>query len=58
MIEKFGADLGIDALVLEDILNVHQRDKIEQYQNYIFGVFSEIFKRRSHHRKLYEYGYV
>lgn len=39
MIEKFGADLGIDALVLEDILNVHQRDKIEQYQNYIFGVF-------------------
>ena len=38
-IEKLGADLGIDALVLEDILNVHQRDKIEQYQNYIFGVF-------------------
>ena len=32
LIEKFGADLGIDALVLEDILNVHQRDKIEQYQ--------------------------
>ena len=39
IIEKLGSDFGIDALVLEDILNVHQRDKIEQYQNYIFGVF-------------------
>jgi magnesium transporter len=37
-IEKLGTDLGIDALVLEDILNVRQRDKFEIYNNYIFGV--------------------
>lgn len=38
-IQNLGEQLNIDLLVLEDILNVRQRDKIEIYKDFIFGVF-------------------
>ena len=31
-------EFGVDSLVIEDILNVHQRNKTELYENYIFSV--------------------
>lgn len=37
-IKKLGHDLEIDDLVLEDILNVRQRDKFEMFDRYVFGV--------------------
>jgi magnesium transporter len=38
-IKDLGNLLNIDLLVLEDILNVRQRDKIEIYKDFMFGVF-------------------
>lgn len=37
-IEEIGSKFGIHPLVLEDILNVHQRPKVEFYPNYVFLV--------------------
>jgi magnesium transporter len=41
-IEQLGGLLGIHALVLEDILNTHQRAKLEEYPNGIFFVLHTI----------------
>jgi magnesium transporter len=35
---KFGEHFGLHALVLEDILNTHQRPKLEEYENYFYVV--------------------
>lgn len=37
-IDTFCSRYHVDPLVVEDILNVHQRNKIEQYNDYIFSV--------------------
>ena len=37
-IEQIGAMFGIHQLVLEDILNTHQRPKFEEYDNYLYIV--------------------
>ncbi|QXP54417.1 magnesium/cobalt transporter CorA [Cellulophaga sp. HaHa_2_95] len=45
--ELFIAQLGklsqINPLVLEDIVNTQQRPKIDEYENYIFGVFKMLY---------------
>lgn len=35
---KFGEHFGLHPLVLEDILNTHQRPKLEEYENYFYVV--------------------
>lgn len=41
-IENFGKALRLHPLVIEDILNVHQRPKVEYYDSYIFVVLKVI----------------
>ena len=38
LIEKLCTDFNVDSLVIEDIFNVHQRNKIELYSSHIFSV--------------------
>jgi magnesium transporter len=38
MLARFGDHFGIHPLVLEDILNTHQRPRVEEYDNYLFVV--------------------
>jgi magnesium transporter len=38
VVENIGALFGIHPLVLEDILNTHQRPKFEEYEDYLFLV--------------------
>ncbi|PLV59917.1 magnesium/cobalt transporter CorA [Thermotoga sp. KOL6] len=42
IIEKIGKNFQIHPLVIEDILNVHQRPKLEDYGDYIFIVLKMI----------------
>jgi magnesium transporter len=37
-LEKFGKHFGLHPLVLEDILNTHQRPKLEEYDEYFYVV--------------------
>jgi magnesium transporter len=43
IIEAIGQQFGIHPLVLEDILNTHQRPKFEQHDNYLFLVFKVMY---------------
>ncbi len=43
LIEAIGQQFDIHPLVLEDILNTHQRPKFEQYDDYLFLVFKVIY---------------
>ncbi|WP_158828402.1 magnesium/cobalt transporter CorA [Mucilaginibacter lacusdianchii] len=36
LIADIGQHMGINELVLEDIMNVHQRPKFDEYENYLF----------------------
>jgi magnesium transporter len=38
MLARFGAHFGLHPLVLEDILNTHQRPRVEEYDDYLFFV--------------------
>jgi magnesium transporter len=38
LIEEIGSLLGINPLVLEDITNIHQRPKFDEYDSYVFAV--------------------
>ncbi|WP_289042059.1 magnesium/cobalt transporter CorA [uncultured Zobellia sp.] len=42
-IDRVGKRFGLNPLVLEDIVNTHQRPKIDEYENYIFGVFKMLY---------------
>ncbi|MFH6603820.1 magnesium/cobalt transporter CorA [Maribacter algicola] len=42
-VEKIGKQFGVNTLVLEDIVNTNQRPKIDEYENYIFGVFKMLY---------------
>jgi magnesium transporter len=42
IIEKIGLQFGIHPLVLEDILNTHQRPKLEEYDNYLYIVLKSL----------------
>ncbi|RFZ84602.1 magnesium and cobalt transport protein CorA [Mucilaginibacter terrenus] len=43
LIEDIGTFLGINHLVLEDVVNTHQRPKFDEYDNYVFGTSRIIF---------------
>jgi magnesium transporter len=42
-IEKLGKHFNLNPLVLEDIVNTEQRPKIDEYDDYIFGVFRMLY---------------
>ena len=42
-IENLGRHYGLGALVLEDAVNTQQRPKIDEYDDYIFGVFKMLY---------------
>lgn len=42
-IEKVGKRFGLNSLVMEDIVNTHQRPKIDEYEPHIFGVFKMLY---------------
>jgi magnesium transporter len=43
LIEDIGLHLNINALVLEDIVNTHQRPKFDEYDDYVFSVSRQIY---------------
>ena len=45
LLQRFGAHFGLHALVLEDILNTHQRPKIEEYEDYVYIVARMLFAK-------------
>lgn len=40
---RIGAITGLSNLVVEDIVNTDQRPKIDEFENYIFGVFKMLY---------------
>jgi len=42
-IERVGKRFGLNALIMEDTVNTHQRPKVDEYDNYIFGVFKMLY---------------
>ena len=47
-IEKLGAQLHLNPLILEDTVNVNQRPKIDEYDNYIFAVIKMLYLDEKH----------
>ena len=45
VVERIGEIFGIHQLVLEDILNTHQRPKFEEYEGYLFIVLKGLIAR-------------
>ncbi len=45
IIERIGAIFGIHQLVLEDILNTHQRAKFEEYDDYLYIVLKSLLPK-------------
>ncbi|MEB0249755.1 magnesium/cobalt transporter CorA, partial [Mucilaginibacter sp. 5B2] len=43
LIEDIGTFLGINQLVLEDVVNTHQRPKFDEYEGYVFGTSRIIY---------------
>ncbi|WP_405382179.1 magnesium/cobalt transporter CorA [Maribacter sp. LLG6340-A2] len=42
-IEQLGKHFNLNPLVLEDVVNTEQRPKIDEYEDYIFGVFKMLY---------------
>ncbi|WP_299799524.1 magnesium/cobalt transporter CorA [uncultured Maribacter sp.] len=42
-IERIGKHFNLNPLVLEDIVNTEQRPKIDEYDDYIFGIFRMLY---------------
>lgn len=42
-IESVGQRFGLNSLIMEDTVNTHQRPKVDEYDNYIFGVFKMLY---------------
>lgn len=47
-IEKLGKEFKLNPLVLEDAINTQQRPKIDEYEEYIFGVFKMLYLNEDH----------
>jgi magnesium transporter len=45
LLARFGAHFGLHPLVLEDVLNTHQRPKLEQYEDYLYIVARMLFAK-------------
>ena len=54
IIERIGAMFDIHQLVLEDILNTHQRPKFEEYDNHLYIVLKCILPEKVHFTVTYE----
>lgn len=54
VVEQIGAMFGIHHLVLEDILNTHQRPKFEEYEDYLFIVLKGMLASSNHFTIAYE----
>jgi len=54
IVEKIGTLFGIHQLVLEDILNTHQRPKFEEYDDHLFIVLKSIFSENKTFYVTYE----
>jgi magnesium transporter len=48
LIEQVGSQLNINPLVLEDIANIHQRPKFDEYDDYVFAVSRLIHFSKDH----------
>ncbi|MES2807619.1 MAG: magnesium/cobalt transporter CorA [Bacteroidota bacterium] len=48
LINDIGEHLDINPLVLEDIVNTHQRPKFDEYDNYVFSVSRQLFINDEH----------
>lgn len=48
LIEEIGSHLGINPLVLEDIVNTHQRPKFDEYDDYVFSTSRIINFNKDH----------
>ncbi|MCL4154313.1 UNVERIFIED_CONTAM: hypothetical protein GTU68_051019 [Idotea baltica] len=46
-IEELGKAFGLNPLLLEDAINTEQRSKIDEYEDYIFGVFRMLYLNES-----------
>ncbi|MBA2483070.1 MAG: magnesium/cobalt transporter CorA [Nitrosomonas sp.] len=53
-IERIGAIFGIHQLVLEDILNTHQRTKLEEHDDYLYIVLKSLVPEDNHFSITYE----
>jgi magnesium transporter len=54
IVEQIGTMFGIHQLVLEDILNTHQRPKYEEYEDYLYIVLKSIEPRNEDFNVAYE----
>jgi magnesium transporter len=54
LIESIGGVLNIHPLVLEDILNTHQRPKFEEFENYLYIVLKKLVLEDSRFSVSYE----
>ncbi|MEE4144513.1 MAG: magnesium/cobalt transporter CorA, partial [Halieaceae bacterium] len=54
VVERIGEIFGIHQLVLEDILNTHQRPKFEEYEDYLYIVLKGMMAERGEFRVSYE----
>jgi magnesium transporter len=55
LIEEIGSILNINPLVLEDIANIHQRPKFDEYDNYIFAVSRMIYFSKDYELTNYQF---
>lgn len=53
-IERIGEIFGIHQLVLEDILNTHQRTKLEEHDKYLYIVLKSLIPEDNHFSIAYE----
>jgi len=53
-IKKICSDLSVDNLIIEDIFNTNQRNKLEIFDDYIFSVFKFVFLDKDNQIK-YDY---
>ncbi|MCC7029895.1 MAG: magnesium/cobalt transporter CorA [Chitinophagaceae bacterium] len=48
-VEVVGNNIGLDALIIEDILSVHQRPKVDEFQNYFTCVLQMLYYNANFH---------
>lgn len=54
IVENIGTVFNIHPLVLEDILNTHQRPKLEEYDDYLYIVLKSLLSENEHFSVSYE----
>lgn len=54
VIQKIGDHFGIHPLVLEDVLNTHQRPKMEDFENYLYVVLKIFLYDKENHTLEYD----